>query len=842
MADHLFVSGFTEPRTFQSAMTVIPPAPPVRNRAGHGAKLLADIDRLERREARLTADRLSRQLPKLEGTLITLQMSAGTVVTGSLQWSRDGIEVVKSLRKGDTEYVSLFVPAGKLSAFKTRVTQFLNEDTAGTDTTPPAPRNARLVTSIETMAETVFDHLWSEGKDIPPADEPRIFQIWLRVTDRSPRAAVDQFLEVAAKVGIQAIPGYLRFPDRVVVAVQSTRKLLEQSLELLDLVAEIRDTSPTAEYFIAELTPFHQAQYAQDLIGRLQHANPPTGAYVTVLDTGLNQHPLLRGMIDEEDILAARNEWNANDHDGHGTAMAGIAAFGDLTGLLSSTSPVNVPHRLESVKLLPAHGANPPHLYGWVTEQAAQKAETRGLERRRVFSMSITCGGDTMGFPSEWSATIDRLACGYRDTDHTLDTPDEKLKPERQHRLFCISAGNVQQDQWNEYPQSNDLHGVEDPGQAWNALTVGAFTTLSHIDDEKWPGRLPIAGVGGLAPASRTSLTWVRSWPLKPDVVAEGGNGSFDIIDDVDHMAGPESLRLVTLGHQLPLQVYAETGDTSAANAEVARLCAHTAARYPSYWAETIRALVIHGAQWTAAMTGGMPKDWQTNDKMGLLRRYGYGAINATRTLESGAKNTTLILQETLTPYHKGSGQAAKLGDMNLHELPWPEEALLGLGETRVSLRVTLSYFVDPNPAQRGWRSRFRYQSYGLRLAVKASTEDADQFLQRINLAERDEDDDTDSFPDPDFAQWLIGSKVRSRGSVHSDVWTGTGAQLAVKSHIAVLPVGGWWKDTGGHDRPVRYSLVVSLEVETATDTPVDFYTPIVTEIEATTITPPIAT
>ena len=49
--------------------------------------------------------------------------------------------------------------------------------------------------------------------------------------------------------------------------------------------------------------------------------------------------------------------------------------------------------------------------------------------------------------------------------------------------------------------------------------------------------------------------------------------------------------------------------------------------------------------------------------------------------------------------------------EMRVHELPWPKEELLGLGEKEVELRVTLSYFIEPNPGERGWTDKVQYQS-----------------------------------------------------------------------------------------------------------------------------------
>jgi hypothetical protein len=50
-----------------------------------------------------------------------------------------------------------------------------------------------------------------------------------------------------------------------------------------------------------------------------------------------------------------------------------------------------------------------------------------------------------------------------------------------------------------------------------------------------------------------------------------------------------------------------------------------------------------------------------------------------------------------------------KTKDMILHDLPWPGEALEALGQTIVRMKITLSYFIEPNPGERGWTQRHRY-------------------------------------------------------------------------------------------------------------------------------------
>ena len=143
-------------------------------------------------------------------------------------------------------------------------------------------------------------------------------------------------------------------------------------------------------------------------------------------------------------------------------------------------------------------------------------------------------------------------------------------------------------------------------------------------------------------------------------------------------------------------------------------------------------------------------------------------------SLNSALNKPTLIQQETIVPYVL-DGSTRHLGPMNVHNLPWPMAELQQLGEAKVALKITLSYFVQPNPSRRGWQSKFRYQSHGLRFAVRGASETTERFHQRINGIKRDEmgDDREESMPDPDNEGWLLRRTRRSQGSLHSDTWYG---------------------------------------------------------------------
>ncbi|MBB2923761.1 hypothetical protein [Cellulomonas cellasea] len=187
----------------------------------------------------------------------------------------------------------------------------------------------------------------------------------------------------------------------------------------------------------------------------------------------------------------------------------------------------------------------------------------------------------------------------------------------------------------------------------------------------------------------------------------------------------------------------------------------------------------------------------------------------------------TLVTQDEFVPFE---GEKYAMRTFRLHSLPWPTDALEAVGSADVRLRVTLSYFVEPSPSRRGWRQRYSYASHGLRFEIKNPTETPDEFIRRVGRAAAD--DEAGGAPTSSGSErWLVGSGQRNVGSLHQDIWEGSGQELAASGYVAVYPVGGWWKRNLRRDRldlPVRYSLLISLATPIQG---VDLYTPIATEL-----------
>ena len=255
-------------------------------------------------------------------------------------------------------------------------------------------------------------------------------------------------------------------------------------------------------------------------------------------------------------------------------------------------------------------------------------------------------------------------------------------------------------------------------------------------------------------------------------------------------------------------------------------------AEYPNLWPESVRGLIVHSAEWSDAMRDAyLPASRAPNkrDYEQLLRRCGFGIPDLDRALWSVSNSLTMVLQETLVPFERRDSSRVAAKGMHIHSLPWPQGSLEELGNTPVEMRVTLSYFIEPNPSRRGVRSRYRYESHGLRFDVKRSTESMDSFRGRISAAARDH-----RFVSGNSGHdtaWLIGTQKRHRGSLHGDIWCGSAADLSSRGAIAVYPTSGWWKTRQTlqqYNRSVRYALVVGIR---APEVDVDLYTEVANQI-----------
>ena len=722
-------------------------------------------------------------------------------IVENLESKAKGIELVAATPiAGDERTVraTVYVPEAAVDVFEKKIDAY-----ASRETKTGKPRYQNLLARVNHIRLSTIRSLWTDEAPFPESDQPTWWEIWFRRNQY-------ELVERQAQFGAELYGPKLEFPERVVRLAYASPAAIERMLIDSDAIAELRKPRGVTQFFL-EMAPQDQMEWVRELLQRVDF--PGDGApAVCVMDTGVNEgHPLLAPIIDSADVQTCNPNWGTNDTEGHGTQMAGLAAYGDLAPALATGTRLAISHRLESVKLYPPNPAvNPSHLWGALTRDGVSLSEIQEPHRRRVVCLAGSGSAAATGRPSSWSSAIDQICYGEGETP----------------RLMVLAAGNLDRPiSPNDYLVRNDLERILDPGQAWNALTVGAFTEMCVIpDDGDFAGYTPVAGAGDLSPVSRTSVSWTRKgpWPIKPDLVMEGGN--YAAQPGTQSADSPEELSLLTTYHDFQNRLFAAFGDTSAATALASRLSAQLMAARSDFWPETVRGLLVHSADWTDAMRRHFPEPLSQLDKRTILRRYGYGAGNPRRAIWSAANDVTMIMQDSLTPFNRVA-YAVRNNELRLHNLPWPTELLEGLSDAQVELRVTLSYFIEPNPGERALTDRHTYPSFGLRFELKRSTETLEAFHRRVNAAAREEGD-PGSGGGGTGEEWLLGPQLRNKGSVHSDRWQGTAAELAQRDALIVFPIGGWWKQNPGFQRwsrSVRYALIITIY----TPVEIDIYTPI---------------
>lgn len=739
----------------------------------------------------------------------------------SLENISSGIRLLNVKNENGTIKATVYVPNGKEALFLKKVEAYAESSSSGNKL-----KHNDLISGIENIRLAVLESFWFGKFEYMPTENTAVWcEVWLRYDSRiSTDEVMNDFAAQCTAFNITLDEKTIIFPERLVALVRANRNQLINLISACAHLAEIR-RAPELATFFDELPRSEQQEWCEDLLNRTIQTE--SNSTICILDTGIQKdHPLIAPYIPTQCVQAVDPSWDSSDLNGHGTGMAGIAIYRDLVESLSSRESIEIAHKVESVKILPDVGANAPQLYGAITRQAVSLAEIENPRVERAICMAVTSDeyNTEDGTPTSWSAAVDSITSG-----------DEEggIK-----RLFFISAGNVNPLALQEagFPNTNTLHSVQSPGQAWNAITVGGYSDNIEINDPSFLGFSPVSDAKDLSPYSSTSVMWNKKWPVKPEILLNAGNVATNGNDFTDC----PDLSLLTTSNDIRRHLFKLTTGTSPATAEASWMAAQLFKEYPNIWPETVRALLIHSANWTEQMQNSFNNDdKKTTGRRYLLRSCGYGIPSLDKALWCKNNSVNMVVEGELQPFKK-EGNRVAMKEMDLHEFPWPKEVLESLGDTSVRLRITLSYFIEPGPGEIGWKDRYRYPSCNLRFDLINNDENIEDFKKRINVKMRGEDRKDSGEGSSGSDRWYLGTENRDVGSIHSDFIDSSAVELCDSKYIAVYPVIGWWRERshlGKVNKKIRYSLVVSLETP---DVEADLYTPIVTQITNTIHTPTI--
>lgn len=741
-------------------------------------------------------------------------------VPTALEFPTRDVVVLRSERNEDrTESALLFVPDDARAFLQGRINDYGRDP--GNQRRPDVDR----FEVVETVRAVETGSLFTGVVDLA-MPEITWWELWVR----QPIALADRLVNAARNTNIDVHDDRLIFPDTTVLFFHATAATVAMfATRVPGAITEIRRARGTIEPFLDRgATDLGQHDWVAELAQRVS-APAQDAPVVCTLDTGVAAaHPLivpgLRGAWAYDAV------WGADDHQpdgGHGTPLAGLVLYGDLEPLMNDAHPVTLTHGVESMKLLPPHGFPPtkPPSYGVVTQGAVSAVEVERPDALRSFCIATSATDFPPSRPSTWSGALDQISAGVMPGE-----ADEKIPAaERPKRLMIVATGNVSGGMAAHVLPSQTL---EDPSQSWNALTIGGFTRK-----EQPPAPPPVlhatVPANHRSPFSRGSQSLPEDLtPIKPEVLFEAGN----MMSDATGFCGWDpSVSLLSVGSDVAAEPLVPFWATSAAVGMAGHFVGRLQAAQPDLWPETHRALTVDSARWPEPIRKkfiGQGAHWKTGskaEKQRHLREFGYGVPDIERAILSARNDTTLVAQAEIQPFTIGvDGRTGVFNEMHFYDLPWPKTALEQLENEIVTMKVTLSYFIEPNLTGKAATRPDTYRSFGLRFDMKKRTETNARFRSRISASQAKDDTGADG----ETSCWLLGPKSIQAGSLHCDLWRGRAIELAGHDAIAVYPVGGWWKSHVGQKRvgdKARYALVISIS---APGQQIDLYSEIAALVE----------
>jgi hypothetical protein len=721
-------------------------------------------------------------------------------VPAALEFPTHDILVLRSERNDDrTESAILFVPDEARAFLRGRIEEY------GSDPDDGRRPDVERFEAVESVRRALVESLFVGEVHF---EDPEI--LWWELWVQRAGGRADGVAALARATGLDVHADRLLFPDTTVLFVHAAAaRVAEFAAWVPGAIAEIRRATGTIEPFL-ERGPASVGQHdwVAELAGRVV---PPPGdaPVVCTLDTGVSaEHPLVAAGL--RGAWAYDAAWGSDDHapeGGHGTPLAGLVLYGDLEPLMNGSLPVELTHGTESMKLLPPHGFPPtqPPSYGFVTQGAVALAEIERPEVERSFCIATSTTDHPPSRPSTWSGALDQIAAGAMPGDATNRVP----AVDAPKRLILVATGNVT---GGMLVDVEPLQPLEDPAQSWNALTVGGFTRKDRSPPLEFE---PVVPANHRSPFSRGSQSLPDDLtPIKPEVLFEAGN----MVSDASGFCGwHPSVSLLSTGADVVTEPLVPFWATSAAVGVAGNFVGRLQAALPDRWPETIRALAVDSAAWPQPIRRrliGRGAHWRTGskgEKQRILREVGYGVPDVERAMLSARNDVTLIAEAEIQPFATGAdGRSGVFNEMHFYDLPWPKAALEQLENEIVTMKVTLSYFIEPNLTGKAATRPDTYRSFGLRFAMKKRGESTKAFRARVNAAQAKDG----SVPDDEKSCWLLGPRAIQAGSLHCDLWRGYAVDLAGHDSIAIYPVGGWWKSHAGQRRMNdrgRYALVISI-------------------------------
>lgn len=633
--------------------------PPSRSSAqAHGDTIRGKVETAVAAEAALT------QIPGLDPELI-LKISLAAAVQEDA-WRLAGFKV---LAQEPNNILVVFTDDTELKEFRSRLSEYQKGPTGS----QKAPSHNGLFASIEdvgglTATDRIGPRLRAQGVIGPQAIDGRItytvdIELWDAPSRLEREVRVQHVVTHLETSGGEVLSRYVGDAGLIVLRVRVRGPLLAGLLAL----------PPIARIDIPPIPDLGERDPPVVSLADVPQAGEPgeDAPLIGIVDSGSTDHPLLTPSLAES--IGVPASLGTADVWGHGTKVAGIAAFGDLRECVRDGTFAS-PVRIISAKVVNDQG----QFDDTASIPAQMNDAIRALHQRGCRVISIALGDMHLvpydgGRVSQWAAMLDILA---RELDIVIIVTAGNSAGD--HRApWGSQADHITQN----YPHYlvSPANRIVDPAPAAIALTIGSIAHANGLPTEA------IAGAELRAVTQTNMPTPVtRSGPganaaIKPDLVDYGGTCLFDgmmsRVATGNHFA---SAGMLTLRPDYRAGLLTAATGTSMAAPRIAYKAALLLRALPDASANLIRALLALSASIPAEAIRCLTP--LGNDA--ALACCGYGVPDLARALTSEERRVVLIADK----------QELATDQFALFRVPLPKEFQTTKGKRRI--RVSLAF--DP--------------------------------------------------------------------------------------------------------------------------------------------------
>lgn len=516
-------------------------------------------------------------------------------------------------------------------------------------------------------------------KDMPLGDAPEFIDIelWRMVDPRKNERFIHELKEAYQDRSQFRVTDTLISKTFVLLRARLTARILDEIIELKEISRADRPSLP-------QFNPF---EYTRPDVSTLEFNEPDDAAHgILIIDSGItSNHPMLERCVGGEENFQD-GEAEIQDTVGHGTAVAGCAAYGDIEKCLDGKNftPANW---IFSAKVLYAERNeitggiravyDPEKLVEHQLKESVESFLANPDYHIRVVNISL--GNTNEVWHKHYNrqlplaALIDELA---------FDFPNV---------VFVVSAGNQDpgefynsiadlQSNYPVYLSENPDFRIINPATASLALTIGSIAGEVCIERERYGAeqiKTPIADENQPSPFTRSGFG--INGMIKPELVEYGGN--LILFDNYGRITQDRGGKIPLLNNRTTEDIIQYDCGTSFAAPKVAHLAGQIANHFPQGSGNFIKNMLLVGADYPFMPGKGFYRTDKAKDaEKAHLAVCGYGVSSFERAVNSF--NNRVVLWD--------EGQIG-LNQMKAYSLHLPDIFFAEPGRKRIIVTLTFN-------------------------------------------------------------------------------------------------------------------------------------------------------